>query len=214
MQENPFEQFTAEYEAWFSENENTFQSELLALKQAVPVGKKGIEIGVGSGIFAEKLGIQYGIDPSDNMLAYARKRNLEVEKGFAEDLPYPDKSFDFAVFITSICFISNPAKAISEAHRILRPNGEIIIAFIDRESTLGQILEKGKDESKFYRDANFYSVPEMIEMIENNDFKVTDIFQTLIELKNEEIESPVKGFGKGSFVVIKGRKIDFEFLIV
>jgi ubiquinone/menaquinone biosynthesis C-methylase UbiE len=211
MQESPFNLFPNEYEAWFRENENTFQSELLALKQAVPVGKKGIEIGIGSGIFAGQLGIPYGIDPSDNMLEYARKRNLKVEKGFAEDLPYPDNSFDFAVFITSLCFITNPAKAIREVHRILRPNGEIIIAFIDKESTLGQILEKGKDESKFYRDANFYSVPEIIEMIENNDFKVSDIFQTLIELKNEEIESPVKGFGKGSFVVIKGRKTGSEF---
>ncbi|HAQ21597.1 MAG TPA: SAM-dependent methyltransferase [Prolixibacteraceae bacterium] len=212
MQESPFNLFPNEYEAWFRENENTFQSELLALKQAVPVGKKGIEIGIGSGIFAGQLGIQYGIDPSDNMLEYARKRNLKVEKGFAEDLPYPDNSFDFAVFITSLCFITNPAKAIREVHRILRPNGEIIIAFIDKESTLGQILEKGKDESKFYRDANFYSVPEMIEMIENNDFKVSDIFQTLTELNNEEIESPIEGFGKGGFVVIKGRKTVFKDL--
>jgi len=208
MNENPFEQFTDEYEAWFRENENTFQSELLTLKQAVPVGQKGIEIGIGSGIFAEQLGIKYGIDPSGNMLEYAKKRNLEVKKGFAEELPYPDNSFDFAVFITSICFIANPVKAIREAHRILKPDGDVIVAIIDKESTLGQILDKGKEESKFYKGATFYSVPEMIELIEINGFEFTEIFQTLTELNKEGIESPIEGFGKGGFVVIKGRKTD------
>ena len=207
MRENPFEQFTDEYEAWFRENENIFQSELLALKQAVPVGQKGIEIGIGSGIFAKQLGIQYGIDPSENMLEYAKKRNLEVEKGFAEDLPYHDNSFDFAVFITSICFIANPAKAICEANRILKPNGHIIIAIIDRESTLGQTLEKGKNESKFYKDATFYSVPEILELIENNGFELTVVFQTLTDPNTEGIESPIEGFGKGGFIVIKGKKV-------
>jgi len=206
MHGNPFDQFTDEYEDWFIENKNTFQSELLALKQAVPEGKKGIEIGIGSGIFAEQLGIQYGIDPSDNMLAYARKRNLEVEKGFAEDLPYPDISFDFAAFITSLCFIANPAKAILEAHRILKPDGNIIIAIIDKESSLGQMLEKGRNESKFYKDATFYSVHEIIELIEKNGFELTEVFQTLTELNNDGIESPLDGFGKGGFVVIKSKK--------
>lgn len=212
MDYNPFDIFSSEYEEWFIENENLFQSELLALKRVVPVGKKGIEIGIGSGIFADQLGIQYGIDPSANMLGYAKKRNLEVEKGFAEDLPYPDNSFDFAVFITSICFIANPVKAINEANRILKPDGNIIIAIIDKESTLGQILEMGKNESKFYKDATFYSVPEIIELIENNGFVLTDVFQTLTELRNEEVETPVKGFGKGSFVVIKGLKLTENFV--
>lgn len=210
MPDNPFDLFTEEYESWFIENKTLFQSELLALRQAVPVGKKGIEIGIGSGIFAEQLNIYFGIDPSANMLKVAKKRNIEVKKGFAEELPYPDNSFDFAVFITSICFIANPTKAIREANRILKPNGNIIIAIIDKESYLGQILAREKNENKFYKDATFYSVPEMIELIEANDFNVTDIFQTLTGLDNERIESPFVGFGEGGFVVIKGRKTDLE----
>lgn len=52
MNENPFDIFTNEYEKWFKENNMLFQSELLALKQVVPTDKKGLEIGIGSGIFA------------------------------------------------------------------------------------------------------------------------------------------------------------------
>ncbi|MBN1118225.1 MAG: class I SAM-dependent methyltransferase, partial [Bacteroidales bacterium] len=206
MENNPFEIFTAEYESWFKENNNFFQSELLALKQVVPTEKKGIEIGIGSGIFAEKLNIKFGIDPSENMLKLARQRNLTVDYGFAENLPYPDNSFDFSVFITSICFISNPSKALQEAHRVIKQNGELIIAFIDKESSLGQILTAEKKDSKFYSTANFYSVKEIISFIESCNFAVSEIFQTLTDLKKTEIEQPLKGFGKGSFVVIKGNK--------
>ncbi len=46
MKENPFDLFTNEYENWFKENELIFQSELLALKQVIPIEKVGIEIGV------------------------------------------------------------------------------------------------------------------------------------------------------------------------
>jgi ubiquinone/menaquinone biosynthesis C-methylase UbiE len=206
MKDNPFDIFTDEYENWFKENELIFQSEILALKQVIPVGKEGIEIGVGSGIFAEKLNIKFGIDPSEKMLNYALQRKLSVKKGFAENLPYSDKSFDFAVFITSICFVDNPEKAIKEAYRIIKDKGEIIIAFIDKESSLGKSLELEKKDSKFYKHAKFYSVSELTSMIVNNHFEITEIIQTLTEVKLKIPENPMKGHGKGSFVVIKGRK--------
>ena len=204
MAHNPFDSLTSEYEKWFIENGNLFKSELLALKQVVPVEKEGIEIGIGSGIFAEKLGIKSGIDPSENMLAIARKRGRNVVKGVAENLPYSDASFDFAAFITSICFVDNPGKAILEAHRILKPKGEIIIAIIDKATTFGKFLEKGKEKSKFYKHANFFSASEIINLLESVHFKVTDIYQTLENPGNTEIERPMEGYGKGSFVVIKG----------
>lgn len=206
MKDNPFDIFTNEYENWFKENELIFQSELLALKQVIPVGKKGIEIGIGSGIFAEKLNIKFGIDPLEKMLNYATQRKLSVERGFAENLPYPDKSFDFAAFITSICFVDNPKKAIKEAHRIIKDKGDLIIAFIDKESSLGKSLELEKENSKFYRNAKFYSVSELTSMIVNNHFEITEIIQTLKEKNLKIPKNPIKGHGKGSFVVIKGRK--------
>ncbi|MBS4061634.1 MAG: hypothetical protein KG029_14635 [Bacteroidetes bacterium] len=55
--QNPFDNLASEYEAWFVENMIPFQSELLALKQVVPVDKKGVEIGIGNGIFKKELGI-------------------------------------------------------------------------------------------------------------------------------------------------------------
>ena len=206
MNKNPFDIYTDEYENWFIENELIFQSELLALKRVVPNNKKGIEIGVGSGLFAERLNIKFGIDPSEKMLEFAKLRKIIVDKGVAEHLPYKNNNFDFAVFVTSICFVEDPSKAINETFRILKKDGEIIIAIIDKDSSLGQILEKDKNKSKFYKNAKFFSVKEIVELIEAGGFMISKIFQTLTNENIKTIEQPIKGYGKGSFIVIKGKK--------
>jgi ubiquinone/menaquinone biosynthesis C-methylase UbiE len=207
MNYNPFDTLADEYEAWFVENKILFQSELLALKQVVPVDKTGVEIGIGSGIFAEQLGIQFGIDPSEIMLEYARKRGLNVQNGVAENLPYENESFDFAVFITSICFVDNPGLAIKEAYRILKNRGEIIIAILDKETRFGKFLEQNKKRSQFYKHARFFSVAEVQQLLEKNNFRITQIIQTLEDPATLRIENPSEGYGKGSFAVVKGRKL-------
>ena len=206
MKFNPFDTHTKEYEAWFVENKILFQSELLALKQVIPVNKKGIEIGIGSGIFAGQLGIHFGIDPSENMLDYARKRNLEIQRGVAEDLPYEDESFDYAVLITAICFVDDPQKAIQEAYRILKKEGEIIIAIIDKATPFGKFLDEGKEKSRFYNNARFFTTNEIIKLLETNAFRVDRILQTLENPATTIVENPAEGHCKGSFVVIKGVK--------
>lgn len=52
----------------------------------------------------------------------------------------------------------------------------------------------------------FFSVSEIINLLDAVRFNVTDIFQTLENPGNKEIEQPIEGFGKRSFVVIKGKK--------
>lgn len=54
-----YNQFANEYDVWFEKHPNLYQSELLAMKQAIPQNKTGIEIGVGSGRFAEPLNIKW-----------------------------------------------------------------------------------------------------------------------------------------------------------
>ncbi|MFO7977175.1 MAG: class I SAM-dependent methyltransferase [Bacteroidales bacterium] len=206
MKNNPFEQYTHEYEEWFKENEVAFRSELLALKQMIPPGKNGLEIGIGSGIFARELGIAQGIDPSGNMLQLARDRGLKVVKGTAEELPFADSSFDYAAFITSLCFIEHPLQALREAYRVVKSRGDLIVAIIDKESPLGKSLGKVKEESRFYKDARFYSVTEMVSLIENSHFEITGMVQTLIDINADTPEDPVEGSGKGGFVVIRAKK--------
>ncbi len=57
-----FDQNTFEYDNWFNEHDNLYQSELLALQKAIPRNKVGIEIGVGTGRFATPLSVKFGVE--------------------------------------------------------------------------------------------------------------------------------------------------------
>jgi len=156
----PFEKHAKEYDVWFDENELVYLSELEAVKSMLPDSGTGIEIGVGTGRFAAPLGIKLGLEPSKSMASLARKRGIEVVEGMAESLPFEDSSFDFVLMVTVICFLNDVGKALSEAYRVLKPGGSIIIAFIDKNSTIGKMYEQRKNEDVFYKEATFYSVEE------------------------------------------------------
>lgn len=94
VSDNIYNQFASEYDYWFEKHSNFYQSELLAMKQAGPQNQKGIEIGVGSGRFAEPLHIKYGVEPSVNMAEWTKQRGIKVINAAAEYLPIESQSFD------------------------------------------------------------------------------------------------------------------------
>ena len=200
-----FDKYSEQYENWFVENEYVFKSELEAIKQLLPKGKRTIEIGIGSGIFAEKLNITEGVEPSKAMRERAKKRNINVLNAVAENLPYPNKSIETILIITTICFVDDIYKSFSEAHRILKQNGTIIIAFVDKNSPLGKIYLQKKEKSLFYKEATFYSTTELIEILKITGFKTIATKQTIFgEIsKINKVQEVLEGHGKGSFVVIK-----------
>lgn len=204
----PFENYTGEYEDWFERNKFVYLSELEAIRSQVPKSGYGLEIGVGSGRFAAPLGIKLGIEPSKKMREIAKERGIEVIAGVAEALPFPDTQFDFALMVTTICFLDDIERALQEAYRVLKPDGCLIVGFIDKESPLGRLYQRHKEDSVFYRVATFYSVAEVITHLQKASFKnfsfTQTVFHNLAEVK--DIEPVLAGYGKGSFVVIKARK--------
>lgn len=198
-----YNQFANEYDNWFENHPTLYQSELLAMKQAVPKNKTGIEIGVGSGRFAEPLHIKYGVEPSGNMAALAKQRGVKVINAIAENLPIENQSYDFATMVTTVCFLNDIPKAFSEVHRILKPKGEFIIGLIDRNSELGKQYEQQKSTNKFYKDAHFHSTEEITRLLADSGFGSFNYWQTVIHPEENEIEQPLAGYGKGSFVVIR-----------
>ena len=207
MKIEPFEIYAQKYEDWFERNKFAYESELQAVKAMLPKEGVGIEIGVGSARFAAPLGIKYGVEPSAKMREIAIKRGIDVVKGNAENLPYDDSKFDYALMVTTLCFLDDVNSAFKEVHRVLKPAGYFINGFVDNKSKIGKIYEKHKEESVFYRIARFYTVNEVVKHLEKAGFKDFDfnqtIFHTLPEIQSIE---PVKpGYGEGSFVVIKAK---------
>ncbi len=205
---NVFEKYFKEYEDWFEKNRYIYLSELEAIKHFIPKSGEGIEIGVGTGRFTSPLGIKIGVEPSDAMRKIAEKRGIKVYKAVAENLPFNDKSFDFALLVTTICFVDDIVKTFQEAHRILKNNGIIIVGFVDKNSPIGKIYQAKKDKSKFYKPATFYSTEEVINLLKEARFKNLEIIQTIFgdPSKIQELQKYKEGYGEGSFVVIKAQK--------
>lgn len=204
----PFEEHPLRYDAWFDVHRYVYESELRAVRMLLPERGGGLEIGVGSGRFAEPLNVRFGIEPSSKMIEMARARGIEVIGGVAERLPLRNASLDFALMVTTICFLDDVNIALQEAYRVLRPPGSLIIGFVARESLVGQIYQKHKEENVFYRHAKFWSVGEIIASMETAGFHIHQFKQTIfVPVQEIHKPEPVKdGHGEGSFVVISGVK--------
>jgi ubiquinone/menaquinone biosynthesis C-methylase UbiE len=203
---NIFDEYYKKYDAWYDRHKFAYLSEIGALKKVVPKKREGLEIGVGTGRFALGLGIKYGVDPSENMLKIARKRGIDVRCAQGERLPFDNYTFDYIAIIITLCFVKDPVKVLIEAKRVLKKRGKVIIGIIDRDSFLGRFYQGEK--SLFYRQAHFFGVKEVTNLLKMSGFGRITYYQTIYKFpdKMNSVEKPKKGFGKGGFVVISAKK--------
>lgn len=202
---DPFEKYSDAYDEWFEKNRDVYHAELEVIRQLIPSsGTNGVEVGVGSGKFAAPLGIKIGVEPSKKMARKARKLGINVYSGIAEELPFPDGRFDFVLMVTTICFVDDVVQSFREAFRVLRPSGSIVLGFIDKESPLGRRYAENRHKSKFYHEATFFSVQEILQHLKEAGFQPSQIKQTLIPDVSPKII--LDDFGKGAFVGIRGKK--------
>ena len=201
-----FDKYSKEYDEWFIKNQDIYQAELNVIKSFIPSDLSGVEIGVGSGRFALPLGIKIGVEPSNKMAEISRKKGMQVYEAVAEQLPINDKTFDFVLMVTTICFVGNILKSFQEAYRILKNDGFIVVGFVDKESELGKQYQLKKEASKFYRNATFYFVNKVIDFLTKAHFKDFLIKQTVFPSRSGKLNHVENGYGKGSFVAIKAKK--------
>jgi phosphatidylethanolamine/phosphatidyl-N-methylethanolamine N-methyltransferase len=102
------------------------------------LGGRVLEVGVGTGIslplYAPNVRV-FGTDISEAMLAKAKRRvaeqRLKTVEGLAvmdaEQLEFPDNSFDVVMAQYVVTAVPNPEVALDEFVRVLRPGGELII---------------------------------------------------------------------------------------
>jgi ubiquinone/menaquinone biosynthesis C-methylase UbiE len=91
-------------------------------------------IGTGRNLAFYPAGVRLtGIDLSPAMLERARERagelgvEVDLREGDAQDLPFPDGSFDTVVCTLSLCNVPDDRRAVAEMKRVLRPGGRLLL---------------------------------------------------------------------------------------
>jgi SAM-dependent methyltransferase len=93
-----------------------------------------LDVGCGTGELARHLpeGAWVGVDSSPTMLAEAPGPVVEAD---ATALPYPDASFGSLALLYVLYHLSEPGRALAEAHRVLRPGGLLAVAVPSRHDS-------------------------------------------------------------------------------
>jgi ArsR family transcriptional regulator len=112
------------------------RSELLPLLGLLPADAVVGDLGCGTGHFALAAAPfvrrVIGVDGAPEMLDVARTRlagvrNVELREGDLEALPIGPGELDLAVMALALSYVEDPAGALAEAARVLRPGGRLLL---------------------------------------------------------------------------------------
>ncbi len=171
----PFNQLGPAFKAFASLiYPGAFRKELASVVERVQREGDVLDIGSGTGILSQfsykvRKDLRYTmIDPAPGMIRFAPVFARKVI-GRAESLPFPPGSFD-AVFVgDAFHHFDDPARALQEIRRVLKPKAVFVVFEIDPGSSFGAVIARG--EKMFREPANFYRPGEFAEMLVGHGFE-------------------------------------------
>jgi SAM-dependent methyltransferase len=94
-----------------------------------------VDIGCGEGVTLEKIHRRFsersvmGLDTLPENVDICKKHGCNAEIGDVYNLPLPSNSVDFVLFMEVVEHLKHPETAVQEIHRVLAPNGRLVIVF-------------------------------------------------------------------------------------
>lgn len=127
------------YEPYVGRWSRLVAREFLAWLDA-PAGLRWIDVGCGTGALSQAVlercapAALVGVEPSEGFLVHARRHTAdgraEFRAGDARALPVEDAAFDVAVSGLVLNFVPEPARAVAEMRRAVRPQGGVVALYV------------------------------------------------------------------------------------
>lgn len=233
MSKQVFDSYASEYDSWFMENSNVFETEFRLVAHCLQQAGKILSIGCGSGLFERQLAdrhnihVAHCIEPSEGMASIARKRGLEVEVATAETADYGSECYDTVLFNGCSCYMDDLSTALSKAYRALLPGGKGVVIDVRKESPYGLLynlaLATGSWQHpllegccpvapypiEFVKAAHWRTTAETVAAMERCGFSHFVHAQTLTlspRYSHTLVEDPMAGCDRGSYVATIGYK--------
>lgn len=158
-------------------------------REKVEAGARLLDIGCGGGLISNplaKLGFEvFGIDQSASSLATAKRRaspgsKVQYAEGNAYQLDFPDRSFDTVMLLDFLEHVDDPARAVKEALRVLKPDGILLFYTFNRTFIAGILAVKAvefiaRDCPKNFHLLRMFIKPKELEgMLASSGFRVRE----------------------------------------
>lgn len=109
------------------------------IETALGDARRVLNVGAGTGNYEPRDREVMALDPSAEMIAQRPADAAPAVQGVAEDLPFPDDSFDAAMAVLTVHHWPDPAKGLTEMRRVSR--GPLVLLTFDPDSRVAWILD-------------------------------------------------------------------------
>ena len=173
---NVFAEEANSYDGWYNTKMGSFvdkvETDCIFGLFKVQKGMRILDVGCGTGNFSIKLAKMgcevVAIDISKEMLKIAEKKAKEESLGIefyhmdVHNMGFEDNCFDGVVSVTAFEFLSDPKNAMEEMFRVLRPNGQLVIGTINRDSEWGKMYSSKKaGENSVFKYADLKTMEDL-----------------------------------------------------
>jgi ubiquinone/menaquinone biosynthesis C-methylase UbiE len=185
----PYTSTKANYGAVTSSRKPFFEKrvqQLIKMSKKSPDQLKFLDIGASSGYMVEAAlaaGLSAtGIEPGIDGIAEAEKRGISLVRSTAEQLPFEDDSFDIIHSHHVFEHVAFPMKAASEAYRVLKPGGVILIEVPNqfrnirffRDQLLGRVSVRERNVRSIHH-LSFFSMSTMASLLKKSGFNMIKV---------------------------------------
>lgn len=151
-----------------------------AIGRDLPPGSEVLELGAGTGLVtrtASPSARRYvATDQSAGMLSVLSSRTLGVETQTADAtaLPFGDESFDAVVAANLLHLLPRPELALTEANRVLRPDGRLLVPTFSHGRTTSSMAVSWLLTTAGFPLQHRFRGDDLSDLVRNRGFQITE----------------------------------------